>query len=272
MDLRMEEIHFQYPGGTQALNGVSLCIHPGERVALIGANGSGKSTLARHLNGLLLPTSGEVWVGEWNTRSKPVAFLSGFVGYAFQNPDDQLFCHTIWDEVAFGPRNQGLSGKALQERVEFALELANLQGRNKMNPFDLSCPGRRRVAVASILAMNPAFLILDEPTAGQDEAGVLWMTGLIHKYVDMGKTVISITHDMDFCTAHFDRMVVLDHGHIVMDGTITDGLSHPEPLFSAGLGLPQVERLGKALSFPVPVKDNDTFLKVYQGWKDQHNK
>jgi energy-coupling factor transport system ATP-binding protein len=268
MELRLVDVSYCYPDGTQAMDGVSLCIRGGERVALLGANGAGKSTLARHLNGLLLPTHGDVWVGEWNTRGQPVAFLARTVGYAFQNPDDQLFCRTVWEEVAFGPRNLGVSGAALHERVQSALARMELDGREQMNPFDLSWAGRRRVAVASVLAMDPAFLILDEPTAGQDLAGTRLMAGLIDWMNIQGKTVIGITHDMDFCAAHFERIIVLESGRVGLDASLEEGLSRPERLTAAGLRLPQVERLGKALGFPAPVKDNPAFLEVYRRRKE----
>lgn len=269
MELRLVDVTYRYPDGMLALDGVSLWIRAGERVALLGASGAGKSTLARHLNGLLLPTQGDVWVGEWNTRGKPVAFLARTVGYAFQNPDDQLFCRTVWEEVAFGPRNLGLFGAALHERVQSALARMELDGREQMNPFDLSWAGRRRVAVASVLAMDPTFLILDEPTAGQDQAGTRLMASLIGGLASQGKTVIGITHDMDFCAAHFERMVVLEGGRVALDASLEDGLSRPERLYAARLGLPQVERLGKALGFTSSVRDDRAFLEAYRRWKEQ---
>ena len=268
MDLKLVDVTYRYPDGTQALDGVSMRVKPGERVALLGANGAGKSTLARHLNGLLRPVRGDVWLGEWNTRERPVAELARWVGYAFQNPDDQLFCRTVWEEVAFGPRNLGLSGAALQDGVQSALVRMELDGREQVNPFDLSWAERRRVAVASVLAMDPAFLILDEPTAGQDLAGTRLMAGLINEFAGQGKTVIGITHDMDFCAAHFERMVVLSAGRVALDASLEDGLSRADLLLSDGLGLPQVERLGNALGFATPVKDDTAFLDAYRCWKE----
>jgi energy-coupling factor transport system ATP-binding protein len=134
MEIRVERVSYAYPDGTRALAEISLSLRQGECAALVGTNGAGKTTLVRHLNGLLKPGSGDVWVGEWNTRARTVAFLSRWVGYAYQNPDDQLFCSKVWDEVAFGPRNLRLGAGQIDRQVRQALSLTGLEGRNRSIP------------------------------------------------------------------------------------------------------------------------------------------
>jgi energy-coupling factor transport system ATP-binding protein len=138
--IEVQQLSYTYADGAQALRDVSFQLQAAERVALVGSNGAGKTTLVRHLNGLLLPTSGTVRVGEWNTREHPIAFLSRWVGYAYQNPDDQLFCRTVWDEVAFGPRNLYLPEMLIRSQVEQAIDWMGLKGQEQRNPFDLSWP------------------------------------------------------------------------------------------------------------------------------------
>ena len=169
MEIRVENVHYTYPdGGVKALDGVSLSIQPGERVALVGQNGSGKSTLARHLNGLLRPEQGQVWVGDWETSAHSPAKMARRVAYAFQNPDEQLFHQQVWGEVAFGPQNLGVSPEQVRAQVGQALELFGLSAFAQTNPRDLSYSGRKRISLASTVAMQTPVLVLDEPTAGLD--------------------------------------------------------------------------------------------------------
>lgn len=264
MEIKLDRVTYRYPDQTLAVQDVSLRIQMGERVALLGQNGAGKTTLARQMNGLLQPTRGDVWVGEWNTRVQPVAFLARWVGYAYQNPDDQLFCRTIWDEVAFGPRNFHLPEEEIQRRVEAALALTELEGKEGMNPFDLSWAMRRRIALASILAIEPAFLILDEPTAGQDPAGIDLMARIVQAYVQAGKTVLAITHDMDFCAENFDRLLVMNQGRLALDAATCDALVKPDLLLEAGLVLPQIQRLAGALGMQAAVRNAGDFIEAYR--------
>jgi len=217
--VEFEAVSFAYPDGTRALEEVSLRIEPGESVAVVGQNGSGKSTLVRHLNGLLRPTAGRVMLDGLDIRGLHVARLAERVGLAFQNPDRQLFAGRVATEVAFGPRNLGLSGPALDERVGAALADVGLDGEAVSNPYDLGYSRRKLLALASILAMRTPILVLDEPTTGQDARGVGRVRDVVAGAVAEGRTVIAISHDMRFVAECFDRVVVMRAGRVVLDGT-----------------------------------------------------
>jgi len=217
--VELEAVSFAYPDGTRALEEVSLRIEPGESVAVVGQNGSGKSTLVRHLNGLLRPTAGRVMLDGLDIRGLHVARLAERVGLAFQNPDRQLFAGRVATEVAFGPRNLGLSGPALDERVGAALADVGLDGEAVSNPYDLGYSRRKLLALASVLAMRTPILVLDEPTTGQDARGVGRVRDVVASAVAEGRTVIAISHDMRFVAECFDRVVVMRAGRVVLDGT-----------------------------------------------------
>lgn len=217
--ISIENVVFDYPDGTRALDGVSLRIEPGETVAIVGQNGSGKSTLVRHLNGLLRPTSGRVLFDGRDIRNDHVAGLAARVGLAFQNPDRQLFAGRVAAEVAFGPRNLHVSGTEVESRVAEALEMVGLAGEAATNPYDLGFSRRKLLAIASILAMRTPVLILDEPTTGQDARGVARVRSVVSRLSTEGRTVIGISHDMRFVAECFGRVVVMKAGRIVVDGT-----------------------------------------------------
>ena len=216
--IEFEAVSFAYPDGNQALSEVSLWIGPGESVAIVGQNGSGKSTLVRHLNGLLRPTVGRVLLEGRDIRSIHVARLAGVAGLAFQNPDRQLFSGRVSAEVGFGPRNLGIHGADLEERVRAALEAVGLGGEAGTNPYDLGYSRRKLLALASVLAMRTPILILDEPTTGQDARGVARVREVVARAAEEGHTVIAITHDMDFAAESFRRIVVMRAGGVVLDG------------------------------------------------------
>ncbi|MGD0123007.1 MAG: ABC transporter ATP-binding protein [Candidatus Limnocylindrales bacterium] len=217
--IELEGVSFVYPEGTRALDEVSLRIEPGERVAIVGQNGSGKSTLARHLNGLLRPTEGRVLLGGADTRTHHVARLARLVGLAFQNPDRQLFAGDVEAEVAFGPRNLGIRGAALDERVRTALEAVGLGGEAASNPYDLGYSRRKLLSLASVLAMRTPILVLDEPTTGQDARGSARVRAVVASAAEEGRTVIAISHDMRFVAECFRRVIVMKVGRVILDGT-----------------------------------------------------
>jgi len=216
--VEFEGVSFAYPDDTRALEEVSLRIEPGESVAVIGQNGSGKSTLVRHLNGLLRPTAGRVLLEGRDIRGVHVASLAEHVGLAFQNPDRQLFAGRVSAEVAFGPRNLGIRGQQLEERVVAALEAVGLGGEAASNPYDLGYSRRKLLALASVLAMRTPILVLDEPTTGQDARGVVRVRAVVERAVGEGRTVIAISHDMSFVAECFRRVVVMRAGRVVVDG------------------------------------------------------
>ncbi len=247
----------RYPGGPEVLHCADLVVQPGETVAIVGQNGSGKTTLVKHLDGLLRPDSGCVEIGGSDIRSIPVGTLARTVGFVFQNPDDQLFNRSVEREVAFGPHNLGLESRLARELVGRALELAGLASVRTVNPYDLGLSVRKLVALASVLAMEPPALVLDEPTTGQDGPGVARIGGIVDAYRRAGRTVIAITHDMEFAAGHFERIVAMREGEIVADASPAEIFvpGREALLASTGLAAPVAARLGARLglgSTPTP--------------------
>ena len=217
--LAAEELVFEYGGRTRALDGVSLDVQAGERVAIVGQNGSGKSTLVRHFNGLLRPTVGRVVVDGQDTARRHVAELARTVGLAFQNPDRQIFAGSVRAEVSFGPRNVGLTGGELDHAVDEALKAVGMADEAATNPYDLGYSRRKLLALASVLAMRTPVVVLDEPTTGQDARGVRRVQEIVRALSTEGRSVIGISHDMRFVAETFQRVVVMRAGRIILDGS-----------------------------------------------------
>jgi len=260
MKIEISNLQFSYPNGVQALDGVSLSIDSGEQVAIVGQNGAGKTTLVKHLNGLLQPTRGRVLIGDWDTTKYSVAKLASRVGYVFQNPDEQLFSKTVGAELAFGPRNLGFNDDQVQALVKDALMLMELSDKTETNPYDLSVTWRKMVAVASILSMDTEIVIFDEPTTGQDAVTIARIANVIAELRKRGKTVITITHDIDFCAENFERVIVMSQGKILLDGKANDVLGQEEVLATSYVDPPQLTRLGKRLNFNKTVRNEEEFL------------
>jgi len=218
-DLRTERLVYVYPDGpVRALDGVDLHIRPGERVALVGQNGSGKTTLVRHFNGLLRPTEGRILVDGVDAATMRVAQLSRRIGLVFQDPDRQIFSGTVRGEVEFGPRNLGMTAAEREVSVERALAAVGLESEAGTNPYALGGARRKLLALASVLAMRTPVLILDEPTTGQDARGVATVRRVIDAVGAEGRTVVAISHDMEFVAETFERVAVLRAGRVVLDG------------------------------------------------------
>ena len=247
--VRFDGVSFEYPGGVRALDDVRLEVTAGESVALIGQNGSGKSTLVRHLNGLLRPKAGRVLVGDEDTAGRRIAELSRTVGLAFQNPDRQIFAGSVRTEVAFGPRNLGVRGEALDAAVREALATVGLDGAEERNPYDLGFSRRKLLCIASVLAMRTPVVVLDEPTTGQDARGVARVREVVAALAAEGRTVIAISHDMRFVAETFGRVVVLRDGRVLLDGTPATVFDEPnrEALASTFVAPPLPARVGAAL-------------------------
>ncbi len=260
MKIEIKDLHYTYPGEVEALRGISMSIDPGEQVAMVGQNGSGKTTLVKHLNGLLQPTSGCVLIGDWNTKKVAVAKLAARVGYVFQNPDEQLFSSNVGIEVAFGPRNLGYSAEKIDALVKDALALTELSDRTGTNPYDLSPTWRKMVALASIISMDTDILIFDEPTTGQDALSVARIAHVVAELKKRGKTVITITHDIDFCAENFERVVALSKGQVLLDGPANEVLGQSDVLAQTYVDPPQLTRLGKRLGLKKTVRNQEEFL------------
>ena len=216
--VEIDGVAYRYPGGVEALRGVTLRVEPGEAVAIVGPNGSGKTTMAKHLNGLLRPDAGEVRLDGRSIGGDRVDRLAADVGFVFQDPADQLFERSVEREVAFGPRNLGFDAARIAALVDGAIEAVGLADERATNPYDLDPSRRRLVGLASVLAMDPAILVLDEPTTGQDPDGVERVAAIIRAWTGAGRTAIAITHDLEFAAAAFGRVVALRDGLVVADG------------------------------------------------------
>ncbi|WP_136799244.1 energy-coupling factor ABC transporter ATP-binding protein [Desulfosediminicola ganghwensis] len=260
MDIRIDHLSFDYPGSIRALQDVSLEIQSGERVVLMGHNGSGKSTLAKHLNGLFRPLTGTVWLGGKNSATAEVGQLAGQVALLFQNPDDQICKRTIWNEVAFGPRNLGYPAERIEALVEEALALFELTTFKNKNPHDFGYSERKRIAMASIVAMDTPILVFDEPTAGLDYYEITLFSNALLKLQNEGKTVIVIAHDMDFVAENCSRAISLTDGKVVFDGNVRELFKHLELMTDCGILQPQVVQLSNACGLSLPALSPREFI------------
>ncbi len=253
--VEITSLSHQFSGQT-VLKDVSLSIHPGEAVAIVGRNGAGKTTLVKHMNGLLHPHGGRVVTCGLDTAKVSVAGLSRKAGFVFQNPDDQIFSRSVAQEIAWGPKHLGFPSAGIQKLVENAVAATGLNGMEKVNPLDLSLAQKKMLCLASVLAMDTDLLVLDEPTMGQDLAGKQRIASVIHKQKRAGKTVVAVTHDMDLCADIFERIIVLEKGRLIMDGTCEQLFSDPDLLTRGGIVPPQVWQLGQKLGLdPIPWKE-----------------
>jgi energy-coupling factor transport system ATP-binding protein len=261
--IELDDVRFSYPGGVEALRSVSLRIEPGETVAIVGQNGSGKTTLVKQLNGLLRPASGRVLLGGTDSASEPISRIAELVGFVFQSPDDQLFERSVEREVSFGPRRMGLSAETLTRLVDQALELAGLSGARMTNPYDLDLSTRKLVGLASVLATDPSVVVLDEPTTGQDGPGVARVGRIVDALREAGKSVVAITHDMEFAAAHFGRIVVMRRGEVAADGPPSSvfGPANLDLLASTGLRPPPAARVAAAMGLTTIPADAKELLR-----------
>ncbi len=261
MPITFEQVSFSYnpPSKRQlkagqtpkyALKNISFSLEKGEFLAIAGHTGSGKSTLTQHLNGLIHPTEGKVyWNGEDLSNKKVATKARGDIGLVFQYPEHQLFAATVFEDIAFGPRNLGLSASEVEERVKDALEQVNLSFDNlkDVSPFELSGGQQRRVAFAGVLAMRPSVLVLDEPVAGLDPASREDFLTLIEQFHHSGLTVVMVSHNMNDIARLADRVLVMNKGEIAWLGTPEEVFSHTSELREIGLGIPHSMRLANEL-------------------------
>lgn len=254
----VEGISFTYPGNVQALRNVSLTVKDGEFVAIMGQNGAGKTTLVKHFNGLLKPSSGGVRIDGVETTKTSIASLSRNVGFVFQNPDHQLFSETVEQEIGFALKNFGFDEETIQKQITWALNLLSLTQYRETSPFMLSGGERKRVALASVLAWDPKILILDEPTIGQDHEQKEILRQFIVQLQTQGKTIVIVTHDVEFVAECNPRVVLMKEGRIVADGEGKEILTNLDALAQSSIVLPQVAQIFTqltALGFPKNVID-----------------
>lgn len=254
-ELRVEALTHIYSAGTPfqktAIENISLSIPSGQFVGLLGHTGSGKSTFIQHLNALLAPTSGTVYVDgeDINKDKKSRRAVKNKVGLVFQYPEYQLFEETVFADIAFGPKNMGLGKDEIEQRVREAAGFVGVEEELfQRSPLELSGGQKRRIAIAGVIAMRPGILILDEPTAGLDPAGCRQIMDNICRYrEESGATVIIVSHNMDDAARLTERLIVFNHGSIAMDGTPEQVFSQPEKLVEIGLNVPQSTALAMEL-------------------------
>jgi len=221
--IEAKDLWYRYNQGSDwALRGVSLNIVRGEFIGLIGENGAGKTTLAKHLNGLLKPNRGFVKVLGMDTKRTPTSKIARHVGYVFQNPDSQIFAATIYEEIASGLKKLGYSNEEIAERIEYALKAVDLKKPLTISPHILSFGERHRLAIATILAIKPDVIILDEPFAGIDYRRSLQMLQILRKLVEEGHSIVLIAHDLQLIGEVADRVIVMKRGSIIRDGDVEE--------------------------------------------------
>lgn len=248
--LRLNNVSFSYPDGTKALENFTLSIVTGERVAIVGQNGAGKTTAVKLMNGLLKPTEGTVLIGDWDTKDYTTAQSSRKVGYVFQNPDDQIFHNDVESEVRFGPKNMGFDPKRVDELTNWAMKLCGISEFAQENPYNLPYSIRKFVTIASVLAMDSDIIILDEPTAGQDKIGLKVLGNILQVLEEKQKSVITITHDMEFVSDYFTRIVVMANRQLIVDDNVHKVFYNTEVLEKSMLKPPAVAQMAKLLDLP----------------------
>jgi energy-coupling factor transport system ATP-binding protein len=255
-EISLDRVRFAYPGGAEVYPepGLTLALENGV-TALVGENGAGKTTLTKLLNGLLKPDSGKVVVAGQDVSTRSVARMARSVGYAFQNPDDQLFERTVRAEVSFGPRVLGRSPEETERAVGRAIERCGLAGNEAVHPHDLGLAERKWVAIASALAVDPPVVVLDEPTLGQDTASRRRLRGLVTELAAEGRLILIVTHDMDFVGEACPRTVVLTHGIVRHAGPTIAAFENAEMIAEAGLEPPHVSLLARALGLRTAVDE-----------------
>ncbi len=253
--IEVRNVSFAYPNGVEALKDVSLSVNRGEFVVIMGQNGAGKTTLVKLFNGLLKPAKGEVLIDGVRTRKVSVAKLARKVGFVFQNPDHQLFSETVEEEISFALRNFGFGKRATKKRVDWALGLLDLTKYRDASPFMLSGGERKRVALASVLAWDPDYVILDEPTIGQDHRQKEKLRQFIIQLNAQGKTVIIVTHDVEFVAECAPRVVLMTQGRILAEGPAAEILTDRDLVTKASIVPPQITQIFEGLKdFGLPDK------------------
>ncbi len=256
-EVKVENVSFSYTPEYPVLTDVNISF--GSRAtAVIGQNGAGKTTLMKLLNGLLKPIDGSVKIGVLDTRETNTSEIAKYVGLVFQNPDAQIFKHKVKDEIEFGPLNIGKSEEEAQNLAIEALKAVGLEDKLETNPYDLSYADRKKICIASILAMDTDVIVFDEPTISQDAAGLQTVGGIIRQLVKRGKTVIGIVHDMNFAAEYFDEIAVMANGKVVNSGSIVEVFQNKETLRMAHVEPPAMGKLSTAIGltdFSVTIED-----------------
>nr|WP_304212456.1 ABC transporter ATP-binding protein [Fredinandcohnia onubensis] len=260
--LTLNDVTYCYPNGFKAVENVSMCFEKGESVAIIGQNGAGKTTTVKMMNGLIKPTQGDVIIDGLNTKDYTTAQISKKVGYVFQNPDDQIFHEDVKSEIRFGPKNLGFSEQKIEENVMKAAELTGIVPFLNIHPYNLPYSLKKFVTIASVIAMDTDTIILDEPTAGQDSLAIERLGFIIDSLVREGKTIITITHDMEFVVNNFERVIVMANKRVVEDNHKQEIFWNLGVLEEAMLKQPHISRLSNTLNLNEKVLDINQMIEV----------
>ncbi|MGQ9679644.1 MAG: ABC transporter ATP-binding protein [Candidatus Bathyarchaeia archaeon] len=263
--IEASNVSYSYPNGMKAIKDVSLSISKGEFVAIMGENGAGKTTLVKHFNGLLRPQTGRLLIDGVDSATMSVAALARRVGLVFQNPDDQLFSENVEEEVRFALKNFGFSKEVIEKRVDWALNLLDIERYRKSSPFILSGGERKRVALASVLAWDPDVLVLDEPTIGQDYAQKERLRHFLMQLRSQGKTTVIVTHDVEFVVDCKPRIILMSQGRIIADGPTEIVMTDFETLNKASVSPPEILKVFRRISdlgFPENVLDVDEAAEI----------
>lgn len=262
MSIEFKHVSFQYPNGFLANEDLNIIIEEGETVGIIGQNGAGKTTAVKLMNRLNKPTKGDVIVDGINTKERTTAQIAKIVGYVFQNPDDQIFNQTVIREVEYMLKKMKLPEEEIEKRVEYALRLTDLLEEKEKNPFDLPLPTRKFLTIAAVIATEPKYIILDEPTAGLDVHGVAVLENLIKELAAKGISVITITHDMEFVVRNFKRIIVMAHKNIIKDGTAEEIFSRNDIVDEAKIKKPEISEIASALEIDKCILDCDELIRL----------
>ncbi len=245
--IKIENLDYYYHGHAKALENINISIYKNEIVGIVGQNGAGKTTLLKNLLGLLKPTQGRVLIDGIDTKKLSVGELAVRQGFVLQNPDRQLFTDTVYKEVAFGPGNLGLPEREISIRVEEAIEAVGIAKFSHVFPLSLSKGDRAKVVIASVLAMKPNIIILDEPTTGQDYLGCMQIMQIVRKLHEQGHTILIVTHNISLIAEYTTRTIVLSNGKVFLDGPTRDVLSQTDKLKETYIVPPQITQLAQRL-------------------------
>jgi len=258
--IELKKAYFQYPNGFQANEDLNLVIKRGERIAIVGQNGAGKTTAVKMMNGLHKPCSGDVYVDGKNTKDFTTAQIARHVGYVFQNPDDQIFNQSVEAEIAYMPKYYKMSEEEIKKRVEESARLLDIERFLNKNPFEIPYVIRKFVTIAAVIATEPHYIILDEPTAGQDLKGIKILSNLLGVLQEKGIGVIAITHDMEFVADNFTRVIAMANKHIIADGSVKEVFSDDEILKQSKIKRTQIGEIASELGLGKDILNADEFV------------
>lgn len=262
--IELKDANFTYPNGFLANDHLNLTVEQGERVAIVGQNGAGKTTAVKMMNGLHKPSEGDVFVNGKNTKDYTTAQIAKHVGYVFQNPDDQIFNQSVYAEIAYMPKYYKMNEKEIDKRVREAAALMDIERFLKSNPFEIPYVIRKFVTIAAILATEPEYIILDEPTAGQDLKGIRILVQFLDIMRERGVGVITITHDMEFVAGHFERVVAMADKRIILDGNVRECFGRDDVLERSRIKRPQIGEIAGRIGLGRDVLDAGEFVERYQ--------